>query len=103
MKKILIIMALFIAGINPVFAGEGRDHDTAQWEEGRDARMKERMDRLAKDLELSADQKIKFDKILKEHGDQFKELAEKTQEKKKELKEKVNEQLKDKLKGLFGQ
>ncbi|MBX7149307.1 hypothetical protein K1X76_09500 [bacterium] len=99
MKKIVTLTLLFlmVGSVSPVWARHSRYNSDAEWQEKHDERVKERTDKMAKELGLTNEQKIKFEKILKEHGDQFRALREETNKKKQALKADLDKDLKELL------
>ena len=104
------LMAALIAGVllaySPALraedAKEGKDAKKHEGRPGRDgAGMKERLDKMAEDLKLTADQKTKVEAAMKEQGEKMRGLRDLSQDERREKFKASREEMTKKMKGIL--
>lgn len=107
-SKISLIVAL-IAGVMLAYspalrAEEGKENKDAKTHQGRPERgagMKEHLDKMAKDLNLTADQKAKVEAAMKEQGEKMRGMRDLSPDERREKGKALREDMAKKMKGIL--
>jgi len=82
-------------------AKQGKDAKTRQGQPGRGAGRQERLDKLAKDLNLTADQKTKVEAVMKEQGEKMRGMRDLAPDERRAKGKTLREEMSKKMKEIL--